>query len=38
MAILPPALEARSPTIEAASRARVLRAVFGLGNGFVVRS
>jgi redox-sensitive bicupin YhaK (pirin superfamily) len=38
MAILPPALEARTPTIEASSRARVLRAVFGLGNGFVVRS
>jgi redox-sensitive bicupin YhaK (pirin superfamily) len=38
MAVLPPALDPRSPTIASASGARVLRVVYGLGNGLVARS
>ena len=38
MAVLPPGLDPRSPRIVARSNARVLRVVFGLGDGLFVRS
>ncbi|MGZ5353166.1 MAG: pirin family protein [Actinomycetota bacterium] len=37
MAVLPPALERRSPAIGSSTGARVLRVTFGLGNGLIVR-
>lgn len=37
-AVLPPALDGRSPIVRSDAGARVLRVTFGLGNGLIVRS